>query len=360
MSILLFSDQGSIFLYTLQYTGIQFGEYFVHSPIASHFLTNMPKIKVTARAKHPDRTQQFLNTIQAALDMFKDEISSLTEDICSKAYRNYVTACHEALVPVWNLARFANIGMVMETVADKDLKEITMMATCLKPASPSPKVVPPKPKIPDLKTITDAMLHKFLGKSLPESSVCKKIGDVFSNLSTAQTAYAEAARGLAELSTLLTPQQYTLLLTATATPAIQLVIPGQMILPLSEPPPPQPESSTAAGRLEIMKFTKMQVLPDPHSDVLSNCDDNSAMRVLAAAVYCQLERHYFDETHSLMDVAMLFHCNSSQLAKAITGVNYKSGPHHYKPKKRKGKADSPETDPTKAKTHRKEDIVKSD
>ena len=198
----------------------------------------MPKIKVTPRAKHPDRTQQFLDAIQAALDTFEDEISLLTEDICSKAYRNYVTAYREALVPIWNLARFANIRTVMETVADKDMKEITMMAAHLKPASPSPKVVPPKAKILDLKTITDAMLRKFPGKSLPESSICKKIGDIFSNLSTAQTAYAEAARALAELSTLLTPQQYTLLLTATVTPAIQLVVPGQMISPLSQPPPP--------------------------------------------------------------------------------------------------------------------------
>ena len=153
----------------------------------------MPKIKVTVHAKHSDRTQQFLDTIQAVLEMFEDEISSLTEDIHSKAYKNYVTAYREALVPVWNLAHFANIHTVKETVADKELKEITMMATCLKPASPSPKVVPPKSKIPDLKTITDAMLHKFPGKSLPKSSICKKIGDVFSNLSTAQTAYAEAA-----------------------------------------------------------------------------------------------------------------------------------------------------------------------
>ena len=317
----------------------------------------MPKIKVTPCAKHPDRTQQFLDAIQAALDTFEDEISSLTEDIRSKAYRNYVTAYREALVPVWNLARFANIRTVMETVADKDMKEIMTMAACLKPASPSPKVVPPKANILDLETITDAMLRKFPGKSLPESSICEKIGDVFSNLSTAQTAYAGAAQGLAELSTLLTPQQYTLLLTATA---IQLVVSGQMILPLSEPPPPQPESSTAAGHLEIMNFTKMQVLLDPDSDALRKCDDNSATRVLAVAIYCQLERHYFDETRSCMDVATLFHCNSSQLAKAITGVDYKSGPHHYKPKKRKGKADSSEMDPTKAKTPRKEDIVKSD
>ena len=159
----------------------------------------MPKIKVTARAKHPDHTQQFLDAIQATLETFKDEISSLTEDIRSKSYKNYITAYREALVPVWNLAHFANIRTVMETVADKELKEIAMMAARLKPASLSPKVVPPKSKIPDLETITDAMLCKFPGKSLPESSICEKIGDVFSNLSMAQTAYAEAVQGLAEL-----------------------------------------------------------------------------------------------------------------------------------------------------------------
>ena len=286
----------------------------------------MPKTKVTPRARHPDRTQQFLDAIQTALNTFEDEISSLTEEICGKAYRNYVTAYREALVPIWNLARFASIRTVMETVADKDMKEITIMAERLKPASPRPKVLPQKAKIPDLKSITDAMLQKFPGKSLPESSICEKIGDVFSNLSTAQKAYSEAAQGLAKLSTLLTPQQYTLLLTATMTPAIQLVVPGQLISLLSKPPPPQPESSTAAGRLEIMNFTKMQVLPDPDSDALTNCDDNSATRVLAAAIYCQLERHYFDETRSRIDVATLFHCNTSQLSKAVMGVNYKSGP----------------------------------
>ena len=118
----------------------------------------MPKTKVTPRAKHPNCTQQFLDTIQAALDTFKDEISTLTEEIHSKAYRNYVTVYHEALVPIWNLAHLANIRTVMETVADKDMKEITTMAARLKPASPSPKVVPQKAKIPDLEAITDAML----------------------------------------------------------------------------------------------------------------------------------------------------------------------------------------------------------
>ena len=104
----------------------------------------------------------------------------------------------------------------------------------------------------------------------------------------AHKAYSEAAQGIAELSTLLTPQQYTLLLTATMTPAIQLVIPGQLMSPLSTLSPPQPSSSTAVGCLEIMNFTKMRVLPDPDSDALTSCDDNSATQVLVAAIYCNL------------------------------------------------------------------------
>ena len=123
----------------------------------------MPKTKITPRAKHPDRTQQFLDAIRNALDMFEDEISSLMEETRGKAYRNYVTAYREALVPVWNLAHFTSIGTVMETIADKDMKEITIMAERLKPASPCPEVLKEKTQVPDLETITNTMLQKFPG-----------------------------------------------------------------------------------------------------------------------------------------------------------------------------------------------------
>ena len=139
----------------------------------------MLKTKITPYAKHPDWTQQFLDVIQNALDTFEDEISSLMEEIHGKAYRNYVTAYREALIPVWNLARFASIGTVMQTIADKDLKEITIMAERLKPASPHPEVLKEKTKVPDLETVTNTMLQKFPGQSLPESSICKKLVTYF-------------------------------------------------------------------------------------------------------------------------------------------------------------------------------------
>ena len=321
----------------------------------------MPKTKITPHAKHPSRTQQFLDAIQDALDMFEDEISSLMDDIHDKAYKKYVEAYRDALIPVWNLARFASIDMVTKTITDKDLREITVMAERLKPAPPHMKVSKEKTKVPGLKIVTNTLLQKFPGQSLPDASICKKIGDIFSHLSAVHKAYSEAAEGLTELSTLVTPQQYTMLLTATMTPAIQLIVPGQLMSPLSTPLPPQPSVCTAVGRLEIMIFTKLHVLPDPDSDVLMSCDDNSATRVLAAAIYCQLECNYFDETRSRVDITTAFHCNTSQLSKAVTGIDYKSGPHHYKPKKMsKWDANSSDTDPPKTKAPHTEDATTSD
>ena len=96
-------------------------------------------------------------------------------------------------------------------------------------------------------------------------------------------------------------------------------------------------------------------LPDPHLPELAEADKNSATRVLAAAVFLKLEKLYFDDTTSCMDASTLFGCKVSQLMKAITGVDYKSGPHHYVPKKQKKtaaskrKVEEPEPGPSPAK-----------
>ena len=44
----------------------------------------MPKTKVTPRAKHPNKTKQFLDVTQIALEMFDDEISSFTDEVKEK------------------------------------------------------------------------------------------------------------------------------------------------------------------------------------------------------------------------------------------------------------------------------------
>ena len=128
-----------------------------------------------------------------------------------------------------------------------------------------------------------------------------------------------------------------MLLSVATLPAIQIVIPGQLLSPISTPPPPPSAALTTLGKKDIIDYTKRLVLPNPKAPELLSCDSNSATRVLAAATYCKLEHHFFEETQSRTDVAAAFQCNTSQVNKVVTGITYKSGPHHYVPKKQRDK-----------------------
>ena len=114
-------------------------------------MATMAKTKITPRAKHPGRTQEFIEAVQEALDTLEDEISSLTDDIHGKVYKKYVEAHRDALIPVWNLARFASVDTVMKTITYKNLTEITVMAQHLKPTPPRTKVTKKRPKSPTSK-----------------------------------------------------------------------------------------------------------------------------------------------------------------------------------------------------------------
>ena len=296
-------------------------------------MAEMAKTKVTPRAKHPERTQHFITSLKEALDAFEEQISFPDEEVRSRAYQILVQAYKEALKPVWNLAHFSDVDIILKTISDKEMLALRTMAKQLQPAPTTSKVTKETRPIPDLESILNALKDKHPSESLPDTKMCEKISEVFTKIHCVHKAFAEAAEGLAELSTKVTPQQYTMLLTAAAMPTIQIVVPGQLVSPFTAPPPPQPPASTALGRSEIIKYTKLKVLPNPDATALAACDENSATRVLAAAVYCKLEHLFFDEKLAHADIATAFRCNISQLTKAVTGVDYKGGPHKYKPKK---------------------------
>ena len=274
-------------------------------------MAEMAKTKVTPQAKHPEHTLHFITTVKEALDTFEEQISFPDEEVRSGAYQKLLQAYKEALKPVWNLARFADIDIILETISDKEMLELRTMAKQLQPAPTTSKVTKETRSIPGLETILAALKAKHPSERLPDAQTCGKIGEVFNKIHCAHKAYAQAAEGLAELSTEVTPQQYTMLLTATAMPTIQIIVPGQLISPLTAPPPPQSPASTTLGRSEIIKYTKLKVLPNPDATALTTCDENSATKVLAAAIYCTLEHFFFDDTLSRADIAMAFRCNVS-------------------------------------------------
>ena len=237
-----------------------------------------------------------------------------------------------ALTAVWDSAQNADITLILETVQDKAMSELTEMAKQLQIPPPMVEVIKEKRDVPTLETITGLMLAKIPTQNVPNTAVCEKIGFIFSKLSEASKAYGEAAEALAQVSADVSPEHYMLLLSATATPTIQIVVPPMMLSPIIAAPPPSPDASTTSGRTAIINATKVKVLPNPNSPRFAECDDNTPTRVLAAAIYATIERKFFDTTHSRMELATAFKCNISQLSKALIDIEYRSGPHYYKPK----------------------------
>ena len=291
----------------------------------------MPKQKITPKAKYPVQMQKFIQDVSEVLKDFEENIHFPGEEIRASAYQVLLEAYRTALTSIWSQTQSANIEQILKTISDRQMTELTTMSKLLEPEPTTSKVSKEPRTVPDLEELTESLQQSSGG--LPSVKSCAEKANVFSKLADAHRTYAEAADGLAQLSTILNPSQYATILKAAVMPTIQIVIPGKLVSPVTAPPPPPTAASTALGRLEIIKYTKHRILPNPDSSELAQEEENSTTRVLAAAIYLKIENMFFDETSSRAEIVTAFKCNISQLTKAVTGVHYKGGPHHYKPKK---------------------------
>ena len=277
----------------------------------------MATTKLTPRATQTDKTKQFILEVDEALSTFEEEISSLSETTKESAYENFVTSYRDAMIPIWGPSKLADIKTVLDTITDKKFSELQVMKTKLREKPPESKVVKENKMIPTLEDFTDTMQKRLPKTNLPNAKTCLKIANVFSNLAEASRAYSQAASEIAELAGEISLDEMTMLLSAATLPAIQIVIPGQLLSPISTPPPPPSAASTTLGKKDIIDYTKRLILPNPNATELLSCDSNPATHVLAAAIYCKLEHHFFEDTQSRVEVAAAFQCNTSQVSKYI-------------------------------------------
>ena len=185
--------------------------------------------------------------------------------------------------------------------------------------------------MPTSDDILGNLANRIPEQKLPDKQTCSLISDVFSNLAEAHRYYAAAAaKGLADVANRVSPEQLTVVLAAAVPPTLQLVLPPGQVSPLLAPPPVPKTSSMPSDQKELIQFCKNNILPDPSHSAFDRCDARTPTRVLAAAVYCTLEKHLFDDTTPRADVASKFRVTAAQLHKAIMGIDYKSGPDVYK------------------------------
>ena len=178
----------------------------------------MLKTKVTPKAKYRDQTQKFIKDVRDALDEFEENVHFPDEEIQEDAYRVLLEAYRTALMAIWSLAWFTDIEMVLKTIADKQMSELTIMSKKLAPPPNTSQVSKEARKVLELETLTEAL--KDPSGALPSVEICAQIANIFSKLAAAHRAYAEAADGLAELSTVLNPSQYTMMLRVAVMPTI--------------------------------------------------------------------------------------------------------------------------------------------
>ena len=169
--------------------------------------------------------------------------------------------------------------------------------------------------------------------------MCGLISTIFSDLAKAHEHHAAAAKGLADLANLVSPEQFTLIITAAVPATLHLVLPPGQISPLSSPPPPPTTATTVMGRQDMVKYCKNKILPDPAADCIKSCEKCTETRVLTVAVFYTLEKHLFDNTTPRAEIPSLFSITTVQLHKAVTGIDYQSGPHSYKRKRKSTAAD---------------------
>ena len=291
---------------------------------------------VSTAAKHPTTTSKFLDTIDEVLTVFDDSISSISSEEREEAYKCFSTTYHKACSLVWDKISNADIPTILDAVPDQELGELGRMRKLLNPSTPQPKVLKEQRKVPALEQILGTMTGRLPKQKLPSSEVCGLIADVFSDLTKANSAQAQAAKGLADLATTVTPEQMTLILAAAVPPTLQLSLPTGTVSPLSVPPPQPATTTTREGHHDIVMFCKSQILPDPKADGFLKYERKLPTCVLAAALYIVLERKYFEEKTSRSDIASMFSVATAQLTKAVMDVDYESGPHQTKRKRKTG------------------------
>ena len=301
---------------------------------------------VTTAAKRPVQTKTFLEKLKTALSIFDDEISSLGEQRTT-AYETFITTYQTAFADIWPKIQTANVTTLLGSVTDTELRALKRLSEQLCP-DPKPTLLKEKRDVPTSDAILGGLVSKIPQQKLPGKEACSLIADIFSDLAEAHKFSARAAKGLAEITSLVSPEQLTLILAAAVPLTLQLVLPPGQISPLSAPPPPPETSTTPTGRQEMINYCKKQILPNHLSDAFDKCEPRSPTRVLAAAIFSTLEKHLFDTTTPRAEVAANFSITPAQLHKAVTGVDYRSGPHVYT-KKRKT-TDAPTTSGETSKT----------
>ena len=178
---------------------------------------------VTTAARCPDKMKKFLANIGAALDIFDDQISSLG-DCRATAYETFIISYINAFTDIWPKIDGADVKTILQSVKDQELNELQCMSHIMSPDKSRPALVKVNHTAPTLDNILGSLVNRIPDQKLPDKETCLLISTIFLDLSEAHKHYASVACGIADIASLISPEQLTLVLAAAVPPTLQLVL----------------------------------------------------------------------------------------------------------------------------------------
>ena len=121
---------------------------------------------VTTAAKWPDKTKKFLASIDAVLNIFHDQISSI-DDCRATAYKTFTKAYRDAFANIWPKINSASVKTMLQSIKDAELDELCRMSHIMSPDKPKPTLVKENHTVPTLDNILGSLVNRILEQKLP-------------------------------------------------------------------------------------------------------------------------------------------------------------------------------------------------
>ena len=132
----------------------------------------METAPVSKAAKRPNKTMRFLADIKDAIDVFDDEISS-DGDPRATAYENFISSYQSAFAHIWPKIETADVKVVLQSVKDKELKELRRMTEVISSDSSRPTLITENRSVPVLEQILGSMVSRLPNQKPPDKDTCK-------------------------------------------------------------------------------------------------------------------------------------------------------------------------------------------
>ena len=258
---------------------------------------------VGAGPQNPEEVRSYREKVNAVFNTFGELLTGDVKDALQKT----VTLLKRVMVKHWGGMAEADVSSVVKTIKDPSCLHLHQFLV-----TGGIEITEPASDMPEGWEFLQSLLKKT--RKHEEQQL---IISTFDHILEVMAHASMAAANISALGKITDPQMFDLVLKAAARPLVQINIPERYLSPVQDPKP----ASTAD---EVQQKLERKLLP--HSDSASIvCEPkNSPTRLLAAALWLQLQCKYMNDG-TAKEACTLFNMSPKSLSHIMSGKQYAGG-----------------------------------